>query len=69
MGWFNVLMTIFIVVSGRKDGVDLVLILSPCSYFRSAVWIRKSSAVVLHQNKVYLCNLNWNVHGNKLWRT
>ena len=26
MGWFNVLMTEFIVVSGRKDGVDLVLI-------------------------------------------
>jgi len=24
--WFNVLMTEFIVVSGRKDGVDLVLI-------------------------------------------
>ena len=27
MGWFNVLMTEFIVsVSGRKDGVDLALI-------------------------------------------
>ena len=26
MGWFIVLMTEFIVVSGRKDGVDLVLI-------------------------------------------
>ena len=26
MGWFNVLMTEFIVVSGRKDGVYLVLI-------------------------------------------
>ena len=26
MGWFNVLMTEFIVVSGRKDEVDLVLI-------------------------------------------
>ena len=26
MGWFNVLMTEFIVVIGRKDGVDLVLI-------------------------------------------
>ena len=26
MGWFNVLMIEFIVVSGRKDGVDLVLI-------------------------------------------
>ena len=36
MGWFNVLMTEFIVVSGRKDGVDL-------SPFRSAIWIRKRS--------------------------
>ena len=26
MGWFNVLMTEFIVVSGRKNEVDLVLI-------------------------------------------
>ena len=26
VGWFNVLMTEFIVVSGRKDGVYLVLI-------------------------------------------
>ena len=26
MGWFNVLMTEFIVVSGRKDKVDLALI-------------------------------------------
>ena len=26
MGWFNVLITEFIVVSGRKDGVDLVSI-------------------------------------------
>ena len=25
MGWFNVLMTEFIVVSGRKDRVDLAL--------------------------------------------
>ena len=41
MGWFNVLMTEFIVVSGRKDGVDLVLIYRPCSYFRSTIWIRK----------------------------
>ena len=28
----------FIVVSGRKDGVDLV-----CSYFHSTTWIRKRS--------------------------
>ena len=39
----------FIVVSGCKDGVDLVLI------YR----------YVVHQNKVYPCNLNWNVNGNK----
>ena len=42
MGWFNVLMTEFIVVSGRKDRVDLNCFdLSPCSYFRSTIWIRK----------------------------
>ena len=32
----------FIVVGGRKDGVDLVLP-SLCSYFRSTIWIRKRS--------------------------
>ena len=36
----------FIVVSGRKDGVDLVLI------YR---FVEKE--VILHQNKVYPCNL------------
>ena len=37
MGWCNVLMTEFIVVSGRKDGVDLCFDLSPHSYFCSAI--------------------------------
>ena len=42
MGWFNVLMTEFIVVSGRKVGVYLVLIYRHVvSYFRST--IRKTS--------------------------
>ena len=59
MGWFNVLMTEFIVVSGHKDGVDLVLI------YRHVVIFVARKDVILHRNRVYQCNLNWNVHGNK----
>ena len=45
VGWFNVLMTEFIDVSGRKDVVYLYLslsylYLSSYSYFRSTIWIR-----------------------------
>ena len=43
MGWFNVLMTEFIDVSGRKNVVYLYLslsYLSSYSYFRSKIWIR-----------------------------
>ena len=36
-GWFKVLMTEFIVVSGRKDGVDLVLIYCHVVIFRSTI--------------------------------
>ena len=44
-------MTEFEVVSGRKDGVDLVLIYRHEVIFRSAIWIRKK--IILHQNKIY----------------
>ena len=44
-------MTEFEVVSGRKDGVDLVLICRREVIFRSAIWIRKK--FILHQNKIY----------------
>ena len=64
MGWFNVLTTEFIlVVSGRKDGVDLVLIYRLVVIF--VAQFREEREVILHQNKDYLCNLNWNLHGNK----
>ena len=63
MGWFNVLMTEFIVVSGRKDGVDLVLIYRHVVIFVARFGYEKD--VILHRNRVYPCNLNWNVHGNK----
>ena len=33
----------FIVVSGRKDGVDLEFDPSLCSYFRSTIWLRERS--------------------------
>ena len=54
MGWFNVLMTEFIVVSGRKDGVDLVLIYRYVVIFIAR--FGKKKEVILHQNKVYPCN-------------
>ena len=44
-------MTEFEVVSGRKDGVDLVLIYRHQFIFRSAIWIRKK--IILDQNKIY----------------
>ena len=53
----------FIVVSGRKDGVDLVLIYRYVVIFIARFGTEKE--VILHQNKVYPCNLNWNVNGNK----
>ena len=35
-------MTEFIVVSGRRDGVDLVLIYRHVVIFRSTIWIKKT---------------------------
>ena len=65
MGWFNVLMTEFIVVSGRKDGVYLVLIYRHVVIFIARFGKKKKKPVILHQKKVYPSNLNWNIHGNK----
>ena len=64
MGWFDVLMTEFILCyCGRKDGVDLVLIYCHVGVFVTRFGQEKE--IILHQNKVYPCNVHWNVHGNK----
>ena len=57
MGWFNVLMTEFIVVSGRKDGVYLVYIYRHVVNFVARL-DKKKKSVILHQNKVHPRNLN-----------
>ena len=61
-GWFKVLMTEFIVVSGRKDGVDLVLIYRHVVIFGSMIWTRKTLFCV--ETRSTRVKANWNIHRN-----
>ena len=56
-------MTEFIVVSGHKDGVDLVLIYRHVLIFRSTIWIRKRSVCI--KTRSTRVKANWNIHQNK----
>ena len=62
-GWFKVLMTEFIVVSGRKDRVDLVLIYRHVGIFRSAIWTRKKLFCI--KTRSTRVKANWNIYRKK----